>query len=597
MKNATELAWDHVSVVTRTGKTQLLRDVCGSVRGRLLAVMGPSGSGKTTFLNQLSLRTGEKGQGGVSAEGEMLLDGVSYTRQDIKRMSGYVLQDDALFAELTVQECLAFAADIMMHPAATAADKKRRVKKLLALLDLTACRNVIVGSPLHKGISGGQRKRTSVGIVLVNRPALLFLDEPTSGLDSVTALSLVQTLRGLAHKENVTIVTTIHQPSSEVFRLFDDLLLLDHGTVMYHGPACDAMSFFARAGLPCPPRMNPAEWFLEAISSPEGRELIAAMPDDKPPTAAAEEEQKLVFDELATTDMQEEEGEGAPKAKAAASRVARLSWWRMFVLLFVRSLKLSYRNKLLIVIQLAQTILMALLIGGVYFQIPFTQAGMSTRQSALFFCVVNQGVFGAMMTINIFPAERVVILRERMAGMYPVSAYFLAKNAAEVVLQVAYPVLFSCIVYWMVGFRPTAAAFFIFVGMMELCLFTANSVALLISALSGSVVLAAAVLPLALEVARLFGGFFMPPISQPLYFSWLTAVSYCNYVYMGIMINEFAGAIFGGCVAGAPCATGDDFLARFGIGYIPMYGCALVLIGLIVVLRVLAYVTLRLKPV
>jgi energy-coupling factor transporter ATP-binding protein EcfA2 len=481
-------------------------------------------------------------------------------------------------------------SDTLFAKAATAADRRRRVKKVLTLLDLTECRNVIIGSPLEKGISGGQRKRTSVGVVLVNRPSLLFLDEPTSGLDSVTALSLLRTLRGLAHKEHVTIVTTIHQPSSDIFRLFDDLLLLEHGRVMYHGPADEANEYFGQAGLPCPARMNPAEWFLEVISSPEGRDKIMAIPDKPKKDEVDFAVGRRVFEEGDAADEEEVDAEGQ---MAAAAVTATLGWWRQFSLLFVRSLRLSAREKLLLLIQAAQTIVMGFLIGGVYYQLPVTQAAISLRRACLFFCVINQGVFGAMMTINVFPAERLVIRRELMAGMYPVSAYFAAKNAAEVVLQICFPVLFSVIVYWMVGLQATAGQFFIFLGFMELGMFAANSVALLISVASGTVVLAAAVLPVAIEIARLFGGYFMPPISLPLYFSWITAVSYCVYVYMGLMLNEFSGLVIGGCTPGQSCMDGDQVLSSLGIGYVPLYANALVLIGLIVVLRILAFVVLR----
>jgi ATP-binding cassette subfamily G (WHITE) protein 2 len=571
------LSWQNVTVKTKNGKVELLRDVCGSVCGKLLAVMGPSGSGKTTFLNQLSKR----GEDVEMDSGQLLLDGAAYTKHDIKHISAYVLQDDLMFEKMTVQEVLMFAAELMMHPTASTLDKKRRVKKIMTLLDLTECKNVIIGSPLEKGISGGQRKRTSVGVALVSRPAMLFLDEPTSGLDSVNALSLINTLRGLSHKENVTIVTTIHQPSSNIFCLFDDLLLLDHGQVVYHGRAADTAAHFSRANLPCPHGMNPAEWFLEVISSPEGKEKVLGVPDNK-----------VVVEPMSNSDP--EDLFGTPNAATTAPK--RPSWWKQFALLFVRSLKLSYRDKTVVLIQLAQTIIMSLLIGGLYYQLPNTQANISVRRACLFFCVINQGVFGAMMTINVFPAERLIIARERMAGMYPVSAYFVAKNLAEVVLQVWYPLVFSLIVYWMVGLQPTARQFFIFLGFMELCMFMANSAALLIAAAAGSVILAAAVLPLAIEIARLFGGFFMPPSGLPLYFSWITAVSYCLYTYMGLMMNEFTGLVIGGCTPNAPCLNGNQVLSSLGIGYIPLYGCALVSIGLILAMRFLAYLVLLFKP-
>jgi ATP-binding cassette subfamily G (WHITE) protein 2 len=199
------------------------------------------------------------------------------------------------------------------------------------------------------------------------------------------------------------------------------------------------------------------------------------------------------------------------------------------------------------------------------------------------------------MTINVFPAERIVIMRERLAGMYPASAYFLAKIATEIIFQFAYPLIFSCIVYWMIGLKATAGGFFIFLLFMELCMFSANSVALLISSIAGNIIMAAATLPLAIEIARLFGGYFMPPVSLPLYFSWIDALSYVKYVYMALTINEFSGLTIG-CPASGVCMNGNQVLSSLGIGFIPIYACALVLIGLILALRIATYIVLRVRP-
>jgi ATP-binding cassette subfamily G (WHITE) protein 2 len=358
---AKELTWKNLTVVSKTGQVQLLSDICGSVKGRLLAVMGSSGSGKTTFLNQLSMR----GEGVDLQDGNLLIDGQAYSSHDIKNLSGYVLQDDILFDKLTVQEVLMFGAEMRMHPSSTVVDKQRKVNKLLALMDLTECKNVIVGSPLLKGISGGQRKRLCVALELIIRPSILFLDEPTSGLDSVNALALMDTLRHLANKENVTIVTTVHQPSTRMFSLFDDLLILDHGGVMYQGPASMMMDQFASAGFPCPAHMNPAEWALEVIASPDARKTLVGIPDASNTADAQEEElQRMFQEEILLVDE--------PDTKSLLVNVSpssKISWWHQFSVLFKRSVKLNLRDKRLIAIQLVQTIIMALLVGGVFFQL------------------------------------------------------------------------------------------------------------------------------------------------------------------------------------------------------------------------------------
>jgi ABC-type multidrug transport system ATPase subunit/ABC-type multidrug transport system permease subunit len=583
-----DLSWRGLTAISRKNGATLISDVTGGVKGgRLLALMGPSGSGKTTFLNQLSQRSKDVVQLGTIAFG-----GVVLTRAQVASLSGYVLQDDILFEKLTVEEVLSYGARIKMHPAAKAADHARRVTKLLDLMDLTECRHVVVGGPTTKGISGGQRKRLCVALELLSRPAVLFLDEPTTGLDSVTALSLVHTLRGLAHKEQVTIVATLHQPSRRMFDLFDDLLILDHGEVVYQGVAAELDAHFASLGFECAESMNPTEWALTVIADKEQRDKVVA--------ANASQEvllHKMLGDEVLLDTLVD--------GVVPQGQTERVSWWTLFRVLAERSFKLQCRDVFLIGVQLVQTVVMAVLVGTVFLLLPNIPSNATIKRSALFFCCVNQGAFGALLTINVFPAERLVIMRERLANWYGASAYVLAKASTELIFQSVYPLLFSCIVYFLMGMQATPGQFFIFLGFMELCMFTANSVALLISVLAGKIVLAAAALPLALEVARLFGGFYMPPISAPLYFSWLSAVSYINYVYQAVTTNEFTGLVFNCNVTGVnattqlvngTCPTGDQVLTRLGIDYIPIFGCALVLLGLILVMRVCAFAVLKMRP-
>jgi len=207
----------------------------------LLLFIGPSSSGKSTLLNTLACRLDVH----TIVEGEMRLNGAPYDNAELKRISGYVMQDDMLNGYLTVEETLMYTARLRLPRTFTDKERKDRVRDVMADLGLSHVHNVIIGTPLKKGISGGERKRVCVGMQLLNRPPLLFLDEPTSGLDSVTALDLVQTLHELAHGKSydkaVTIVCAIHQPQAKIFNLFDSLILLKTGTIIYQGPRRLAM--------------------------------------------------------------------------------------------------------------------------------------------------------------------------------------------------------------------------------------------------------------------------------------------------------------------------------------------------------------------
>jgi ATP-binding cassette subfamily G (WHITE) protein 2 len=200
-----------------------------------------------------------------------------------------------------------------------------------------------------------------------------------------------------------------------------------------------------------------------------------------------------------------------------------MPWRRQYSILLQRCLKEQQRRWRTTLVQLLQSLAMAALIGGVFFQIGTTQASTAKRLPVLFFCCINQGIFGAMATVNSFPAERVLTLRERAAGMYFASAYFLAKTTAESAVYVLAPTLFSCIVYWMVGLQPVASKFVVFACFMVLCQLAAVSLAQAVSAVCRDVDTSVVVLPMFLEVTRLFGGFFLAPALQK---QWMVVLDY-----------------------------------------------------------------------
>jgi len=389
----------------------------------------------------------------------------------------------------------------------------------------------------------------------------------------------IQKLKELSDCGACTVVCTIHQPQSKIFQQFDNLLLLKKGTVIYQGKAELAVGYFADAGFPCPQNENPADHFLDIIS-PLGQDLGI-------------DDQDTFKNEYDVTDQDLLLGFN----KRILPR-DQVPWHIQFKVLFQRSLKEQWRKKNLVAIQILQTIFMAILIGTVFLQIGHDQSFINTRQSVLFFCCINQGIFGALITINSFPGERVLSLRERAAGTYHVSAYFLAKSLAEALTQLFIPLTFSCIVYFLIGLQPIAGKFFIFMIFMVLCSFAATSVALAISTLSRTVDLAVTILPMILEIFRLFGGFFLPPKKLPKYYSWLDALSYVKYSYVGVSLNELGGLVYN-CTESqfvtvngsttCPVTSGEEVMETLGLNYLPIYACVLTLIGYIIACRILAY--------
>ncbi len=190
--------------------------------------MGASVSGKSTLLSTLSLRIDNRY---VDIKGDFRLNGRRYSRDVLKTMSGYLMQDDLLFAELTVQETLYYAAELrMLSITKSKMERSNRIDEVLQLLEITHCRNTIIGNTRRKGISGGERKRVCVAIEMLNHPKLLFMDGPTTGLDSTTAFTICKVFKTMTDKGECTMVCSMEQPSPRVFRLFDNLIVMKNDT-------------------------------------------------------------------------------------------------------------------------------------------------------------------------------------------------------------------------------------------------------------------------------------------------------------------------------------------------------------------------------
>jgi ATP-binding cassette subfamily G (WHITE) protein 2 len=592
-EQALEVKWSDITI--NFGDKKLLNRVSGSVHGKFLAIMGGSGSGKTTLLNYLARRMQRTMR---KEEGVSQLNGAEYSRSTLKQVAGYVVQDDLLFGNLTVEETLMYSAKLRLPPEVTEEERVSRVEDAMQRLGLLHCRNTIIGDELKRGVSGGERKRVCVAVELLRRPNVLMLDEPTSGLDSASALSLCMTLKELAESGSCTVICTIHQPQTKIFNLFDELIILNKGHVLYQGAAEKVIEHYAEAGFPCPAYTNPADHILDVVTYVAGCDEKQILQNQK----TLEEfmikksqrksvcQNQVVLTESDIIEMESRETWKPP-------RPARAPWLRQFNVLSQRSMRDLIRSRTTIAAQFIQCIIMAVLLGTAFLDIGTDQKSMVKRVPVLFFCAINQGMFGALMVINSFPSERKIVLRERAAGSYYVSAYYLAKILSETIFQITTPVIFSSIVYFLVGFQLDVAKFFIFTAFMVLCSLAATSVALFISAVCRTTTFAVSVLPMALELARLFGGFFLSPANLPKWFVWLDALSYAKYTYVGVALNELQGLTLS-CTdaqrnAAGACPGGEDTIRTLGLDKLTIPICAAVLVGVIVLFRIGAYLAIR----
>lgn len=220
--------------------------------------MGPSGAGKSTFLDLLAARK-------KLTLGSIMLDGQGDVK--IGKEVTFVEQEDALIGTLTCRETLSYSARLSLPHGTSRAEIRERVDSTLVGLGLAHIGDNRIGTPIQRGISGGQKRRITIGNGLIGRPKILFLDEPTSGLDSATAYEVMSAIRQLATEHNLAVVATIHAPTWETFSLFNDILLLARGQCIYSGSVDGVRGYLDARGHPCSPHSNVADHMMSLVSS------------------------------------------------------------------------------------------------------------------------------------------------------------------------------------------------------------------------------------------------------------------------------------------------------------------------------------------
>jgi ABC-type multidrug transport system ATPase subunit len=532
------LEWRDLSLWVTTGRKKsvkrILREVSADCRGgELLAIMGASGAGKTSLLNMLAMRvTGE-------VRGTVRINGNTFSGRQFRRLTSFVEQDDRLFPWLTVRETLLFIAKLRLPKSMRDADKERLVDDVIAELGLVKCANTIVGSPLVRGVSGGERKRLSIGCELIVDPSILFLDEPTSGLDSNAALNVVETLRALA-RAGRTVICTIHQPRSGIYSLFDKLLLLAEGSTVYFGPARDAVDYFAELGYACPAFTNPADFFLDITAvNTQSKELIGESKARIRALIAAHAEAVQRGDATPLLPL-------LPADEARSVEVAlreTSSFGTQLWVLTRRTARNLYRDKARTVVRYVSAIVVGILFGFIFYQRQFEFADIQNRTGILFLVATNQAFGGLFAVLPTFLEEREIFQKERALGYYGVMPYFLAKSVAEFPVSLA-PVTFGMVLYWIANLHPEVDRFGIFLVFVFLISFVSESLGLFIAALAKSAALANAIAPLFLVFFLVLSGLYLNNDTVPVYMLWLKYLSFIKYGYHGMILNEFEGLEF-----------------------------------------------------
>jgi ABC-type multidrug transport system ATPase subunit len=528
-------SWSSLSVTVKSRATKqplrILDDVAGIVQaGEMLAIMGPSGSGKTTLLNALAHRVAAAG---AVTTGDVTVNGTAATRQVIRDLSTYVEQEDALIGSLTVRETMTFAARLALPRNVGRKEARRRVTDLITSFGLQEQADTIVGTPIKKGLSGGQKKRLGVASRLITNPKILFLDEPTSGLDSALSLEVISFIKDIARRNNLIVVASIHQPSSSTFQQFDKLCLLSQGKLCFFGPVAGAPTYFSRNGYEMPRETNAAEFYLDLINTDLDKDgEVHERTADITHKWTNSEEQITVkaMIQLTTHD----EARGVLHQDGAKPTFASIS----FVLLHRAWIK-SYRDVVAYGIRIIMYLGLAILMGTVFLRLKTEQNYIQPFINAIFF----GGAFMSFMAVAYVPAfleDLHTFYQERNNGLVGPASFMIANFVIGLPFLFLISLLFSIVTYWLANFRPSADAFFRWILWLFLDLVAAESLVVLVSSIFPIFVVALAVTAFANGLWMCVDGFLVPmSILNPFWKYVFHYIDYQAYVFQGMMVNEF----------------------------------------------------------
>ncbi|THH30475.1 hypothetical protein EUX98_g3698 [Antrodiella citrinella] len=524
-------SWQHLNYTVPLGRgnqRKLLDNVSGYVApGKLTALVGSSGAGKTTLLNTLAQRVDT----GVIT-GDRLINGHPIP-PDFQAQTGYVQQMDSHEPRSTVREALLFSAKLRQPANVPLSEKKAYVEECLKMCGLEAYADAIVGS-----LSVEHRKRTTIGVELAAKPRLLlFLDEPTSGLDAQSAWAILSFLRGLADSGQA-ILCTIHQPSAELFGVFDRLLLLRKGgQTVYFGDlghhCVTLIDYFQRQGArECSPDENPAEYILDVTGAGATAQTDKDWHDIWKNSAEALGVQE---------EIEQIHAEGRSRAAVQATYKSEFaaSWGYQFVTLFARDCQAHWRYPSYLIGKVALNIATGLLIGFTFFKADDSIQGTQNKVFSIFIATIIAVPSSNLLQVPFIAMRSVYEIRERPSRMYSWTALVASQISADIPWNILGSSIFFLCLFWTVGFSTGRGGYTYFViGVIFPIYYTTISQA--IAAASPDAEIAALLFNFFLTLVIVFDGVFQP-YHQLGWWKWMVRLSPFTYFVEGLVGQAVGG--------------------------------------------------------
>ncbi|KAI3822632.1 hypothetical protein L1987_10227 [Smallanthus sonchifolius] len=612
----------------------LLDDISGEAReGEIMAVLGASGSGKSTLIDALANRI-EKG----SLKGTVTLNGEILESKLLKVISAYVMQDDLLFPMLTVEETLMFAAEFRLPRTLSKSKKKARVQALIDQLGLRNCAKTVIGDEGHRGVSGGERRRVSIGIDIIHDPIVLFLDEPTSGLDSTSAFMVVKVLQRIAQSGSIVIMS-IHQPSYRIMSLLDKLIFLSRGQMVFSDNTSKLPDFFSQFGNPIPETEDRTEFALDYI-----RELETSGAGTKPlvdfnkswsrnknidHTSFIQGANLSLKDAISASISRGKLVSGATNMEYSnlSSSVPAFAnpFWVEVIVISKRSMLNSWRSPELYAIRLGAIVVTGTILATMFRTLDNSPRGIQERLGFFAFAMSTM-FYTCAEAIPVFLQERYIFMRETAYNAYRRSSYVVSHSIIAIPSLIFLSFVFSCITFWAVGLAGGTMGFFTFLFFIFASFWVGSSFVTFLSGVVAHVMLGYTVVVAVLAYFLLFSGFFITRDRIPTYWLWFHYLSLVKYPYQGVLQNEFddpnkcfvrgtqifdnsplgaipdamkvkllksMGKTLGVNLTSSTClTTGADILRKQGVTDIDKWGCFWVTIALGFLFRILFYFAL-----
>lgn len=401
-----EFRWENINITKKNtgccGKVKstitILNQVSGVISsGESLAILGASGAGKTTLLNHLSRKIISSS---FETSGEITVNSQKMTDKDFQAISSYVMQDDVLEATMTAKEILMFTAKMRMN--GSTEQIQQVIQKIAKTLKIEKCMDTKIGDNLNRGVSGGERKRVSIGVELLANSPILFLDEPTTGLDSYNAYELIKNLNKLSKEEKKIIIYTIHQPASEIYEILDKICVLALGKTVFFGNKFNLNNYFVSIKLPLPTKYNPFDHIIDVttFSAIENTNILEQY-SDLISIEDRQERYKSYVDKLNQIYKDSFEEKVAIKYDCISKNLEqeiyqsqnRFGFFYQLFMLFLREIILTIRRTNVLKIKVGQNVIISLIISLLFNEIQADFIGIRDRLGFMF-------ILSVLLTMN-----------------------------------------------------------------------------------------------------------------------------------------------------------------------------------------------------